>query len=346
MRHTVVQGWVCDEADPDRSIVVSIFANGLFVACTIANRFRGDLIAGGIGNGCHGFEFDLSGKVATVNSIALTVANSEYQLESFGTMNYQELNECLAASSQSPSPSTADLSLDADLLARLNHLTITNARKYRTAEPFPFVAFDDFLPSQAANRAHRDFPRPKAVDWFNFSDGYTEGKLAFSHVELLPASLKAIIQFFDSKPFLQFLENLTGIEGLIPDPYYMGGGLHQIERGGKLDIHVDFNRHPKLRLDRRLNLLLYLNEDWHEEYGGHLELWKRDMSAAAERILPVFNRCVIFNTSEWSYHGHPDPLNCPADRTRKSIALYYYTNGRPEEERAEPHLTLWRQRPD
>ena len=345
-RHTLLQGWAYDQSHSDRSAVVSVFADGWLAGCTIADRFRGDLGAAGIGDGCHSFEFDLAGKVAAVKHIEAWVANSDYQLPTFGDLDYEELNERLAASNRDPSPPAPGLALDRDLLARLDHLALTNARDYQRAQPFPFVVFDGFLPLEAARRALRDFPQPKAIDWFDRSDEHSQRKLGFTNVDLLPASLKGILDFFNSKPFLQFLERLTGIDGLIPDPYYMGGGLHQIQPGGKLDIHVDFNRHPKLRLDRRLNLLLFLNEDWREEYGGHLELWNRDMSAVAEKILPVFNRCVIFNTTEWSYHGHPDPLNCPPDRTRKSIAIYHYTNGRPEEEQAAPHLTLWQRRPD
>ena len=125
----------------------------------------------------------------------------------------------------------------------------------------------------------------------------------------------------------------------------MGGGLHQIERGGYLKIHADFNRHPKFNLDRRLNLLLYLNENWKEEYGGHLELWNNQMTACVRRISPIFNRCVIFNTTDFSYHGHPEPLTCPEHVTRKSLALYYYSNGRPETERSRPHGTLTQTRP-
>jgi hypothetical protein len=112
-----------------------------------------------------------------------------------------------------------------------------------------------------------------------------------------------------------------------------------------LKVHADFNRHTRLQLDRRLNLLCYLNRDWREEYGGHLELWDREMKACVKRILPVFNRCVVFSTTDFSYHGHPDPLNCPKGWSRKSLALYYYTNGRPLDERSGQHSTLFQLRP-
>src|SRR5204863_6284010 len=122
------------------------------------------------------------------------------------------------------------------------------------------------------------------------------------------------------------------IEGLIPDPYLFGGGLHQIERGGVLSVHADYNFHPVMHVDRRLNLLVYLNESWDPSWGGDLELWDRDMRRAVKTIEPVAGRCVIFGTTDFSYHGHPDPLTCPPEVTRRSLALYYYTNGRPAHE--------------
>jgi Rps23 Pro-64 3,4-dihydroxylase Tpa1-like proline 4-hydroxylase len=215
--------------------------------------------------------------------------------------------------------------------------------EYRSNSPFPNLYFDDFLPSAVAENALRDFPRPKELRWSEFS-GKNEVKLAFDQAEKLPTSIRDILYFFNSRPMLEFLETLTGINGLIPDPYFVGGGVHQINPGGFLEVHADFNKHTKLKLDRRLNVLLYLNKDWPEEYGGHFELWKQDMSASVRKILPLFNRMALFTTTSTSYHGHPLPLQCPPDRTRKSIAVYYYSNGRPEEEAQAGHDTLFQQR--
>lgn len=146
--------------------------------------------------------------------------------------------------------------------------------------------------------------------------------------------------------FLKFLEELTGITNLISDPSFRGGGLHNIYRGGKLGIHADFNKHERYGLDRRLNLLLYLNKEWREEYGGHIELWNREMKQCVRSYLPKFNRVVIFTTTETSFHGHPKPLSCPEYMSRKSLALYYYTNGRPEEVQGDNHSTIFKLRPD
>lgn len=227
---------------------------------------------------------------------------------------------------------------------KLMSLAREKAEEYQHNKPFPHIYFDDFLPVEAAEAALNEFPEPKQVSWQQF-DNPNEKKLAFDAVEKLPDGDRDVLYFLNSRPMLQFLETLTGIEGVIPDPYFVGGGLHQIRPGGKLGVHADFNIHAKLKLDRRINVLVYLNKDWKEEFGGHFELWNRAMTAAEAKILPVFNRCAIFSTTSWSYHGHPTPLACPPDRTRKSLATYYYTNGRPEEEVGESHTTIFKGRP-
>jgi Rps23 Pro-64 3,4-dihydroxylase Tpa1-like proline 4-hydroxylase len=140
---------------------------------------------------------------------------------------------------------------------------------------------------------------------------------------------------------MAFLEKLTGIAGLIPDPHLRGGGLHEIRQGGALGVHADFNFYKRLNLYRRLNLLIYLNANWAEEWGGHLELWDRTGKQCVQRVAPIFNRAVIFDTSNFSYHGHPHPLQCPPDRSRKSLALYYYTVEAPADEDRAPHTTLF-----
>lgn len=227
---------------------------------------------------------------------------------------------------------------------RLARLSAEHGGAYSSAEPFPHVVIDDFLPADALRAVADAFPKPGDLDWHVF-DNPSQKKLAFEDERRIESGALWLLYQLNSARFMQFLERLTGIEGLIPDPYFVGGGLHQIERGGFLKIHADFNRHPKFDLDRRLNLLLYLNENWEEGYGGHLELWDAGMKRCVRRVLPTFNRCVIFSTTDSSFHGHPEPLACPQGRTRKSLALYYYSNGRPEEEASGGHGTLMRPRP-
>ena len=227
---------------------------------------------------------------------------------------------------------------------RLAALAASLAERYRTAEPFPHVVIDDFLTNDVLSAVLEEFPLPSDPRWRRFDRG-NERKLAWDNVAECGPVTRRLLAEFNSSPCVDFLERLTGITGLIPDPHFVGGGLHQIESGGYLKIHADFNRHDRLSLDRRLNLLLFLNHDWRDEYGGHLEFWDRSMSTAVVRIAPIFNRCAIFSTTDFAFHGHPVPLACPDEVTRKSLALYYYSNGRPREEVGPRHTTTFLTRP-
>ena len=227
----------------------------------------------------------------------------------------------------------------------LDNLIQKYHQKYITAQPFPHVIIDNFFPENVLELILDEFPEPQQIKWKKF-ENYGEKKLASTSELQMGEFTRFLLYQLNSSVFINFLEQLTGIEGIIPDPHFVGGGLHQIEKGGFLKIHVDFNKHNKLNLDRRLNLLIYLNKHWKEEYGGHFELWNQDMTICEKKILPIFNRCVIFSTSEFSYHGHPNPLTCPENKTRKSLALYYYSNGRPTEEIANQHSTIFKERPE
>lgn len=215
--------------------------------------------------------------------------------------------------------------------------------RYRTAVPFPHIYFDDFLDPALLDAVLAEFPAPAQIKWQEF-DTAKEIKLASSVEANFGTMTRLLFYHLNSITFLEFLSEVTGVPDLIPDPGFEGGGLHQIRRGGKLGIHADFNSHHRYKLDRRLNVILYLNKDWREEYGGHLELWDRSVTRCEAKILPVFNRMMIFTTTDFTYHGHPDPLLCPEDRTRKSLALYYFTNGRPAEEVTGQHTTLFKER--
>ena len=213
--------------------------------------------------------------------------------------------------------------------------------RYAAAEPFPHIVLDGLFDDEVLDAVLREFPGPEGMKWRAF-DTPLERKLGYFHeTSTISNTIRDFLNDMNSFEMLLWLEALTGIEGLIPDPYFGGGGLHQIEPGGFLKVHADFNVHPKLKLDRRLNMLVYLNKEWRDEYGGHLELWDGDRSACRERILPLFNRTVIFSTTDTSFHGHPHPLTSPAGTSRKSVSLYYYTAGRPEWERSAPHDTIF-----
>ena len=211
------------------------------------------------------------------------------------------------------------------------------------AKPFPYVVFDNFFDPALLDRVLAEFPKPGEIKWQRFNNEH-EIKLASVSESSFGPTTRLLLYHLNSITFLEFLSSVTGIANLIPDACFDGGGLHQIVRGGKLAVHADFNKHPRYGLDRRLNLLLYLNKDWREEYGGLFELWNRDMTRCEAKILPLFNRLVVFGTTDFTYHGHPDPLQCPEGMTRKSLALYYFSNGRSAEEISGEHSTLFQAR--
>ncbi|MDQ3032896.1 MAG: 2OG-Fe(II) oxygenase [Myxococcota bacterium] len=219
-----------------------------------------------------------------------------------------------------------------------------HASGYRSAAPFAHTVIDGLFPREVLDRVVEEFPSPRSEGWERYDDPLQK-KLGSRDEERVGASTRLLLHELNSAPFVQFLEELTGISGLVPDPWFEGGGLHQIERGGMLKVHVDFNKHTLLGLDRRINVLIYLNEDWDEAWGGHLELWDTEMKRAERRIAPRFNRMVVFNTTDFANHGHPDPLQCPEHRQRRSLALYYYSNGRPASEVAASHTTIFKRRP-
>lgn len=224
----------------------------------------------------------------------------------------------------------------------------SNADIYAKANPFPCVTIDNFLPVDVAERILEEFPPPE-FDGYSQPDNTWQkrklGRVQDKKFSGLSPYVRLALNELNAMGAVEFLEQLTGIKGLIPDPHFRGGALHQILPGGKLAIHADFNQDRARNLKRRLNMLIYLNKDWEPHYGGDLELWNEAMTQCEQRITPIFNRAVIFSTNKTSYHGHPDPLECPPGCTRKSIALYYYTAGQDDEVLEPFHSTLWQCRP-
>jgi len=210
---------------------------------------------------------------------------------------------------------------------------LINKKKFYNAKPFPHIVFDNFFKKNFLEKILNDFPdlqQKKNSIKYNVQN---EKKFALNQFKLFPVSIKVLFNFLNSNFFLNFLQNISSIdEKLIADKNLHGGGLHQIKSGGFLKIHSDFNRHPVKNLDRRLNVLIYLNKNWKKKYGGELEFWDKHMRNCKKKILPTFNKMVIFSTTDFSNHGHPDPLKCPNNLSRKSIAIYYYSKGRPPSE--------------
>ena len=223
---------------------------------------------------------------------------------------------------------------------------------YALANPFPHIVIDDFISKDLAIQCYNQMSQHE--DWmFDSMMGYPEDERdsqvnkwwtpydsdSKNKIESdMPAVWKCL-QYFNSRPFLLFLEKLTGIKDLIADVDFEGGGIHKIKNGGRLELHSDYNKHPNKDIWRRINLLLYLTPNWN--YNGHLDLYEKEPLVKVKSILPTFNRAVIFNTTDDSIHGHPIPLICPDEVSRYSFALYYFTKDRPEHEKSDSKAAIW-----
>ena len=231
------------------------------------------------------------------------------------------------------------------LMAPVNNQSLGKelTEAYQAASPYPHIVIDDFLPPALLEKVLAHFDAIEAVGSEMVFDRPQERFKASFQPDTLDTELRQLFYSFNSKPFIKVMENITGIKGLIPDPYFMGAGIHEIKQGGHLSVHADFNHHMLMNLERRINVLIYLNKDWRQEYGGSLELWDERMTRCEHDIVPLFNRCVIFNTTSNSQHGNPQPIAHPDGISRKSIALYYYTATWDGSKRA--HTTQFQVRP-
>jgi Rps23 Pro-64 3,4-dihydroxylase Tpa1-like proline 4-hydroxylase len=218
------------------------------------------------------------------------------------------------------------------------------ASQFQSATPFNYIVIDDFLNQSILKDILNDFDNQDFSTWDkrNHDKIQIKWRSDWKDDNDVPENTRNLIQYFNSGNFLRYLSKITGIQGIIPDPYLTGGGFNQINQGGTLAVHADGNWHDLMGVHRRLNVILYLNEDWQDEWGGHLELWSKtkdnNPNRCEEKISPLLNRLVIFRTDDFSFHGHPTPLKCPDDRSRRSLILYYYTNTRPLDEVVDINL--------
>jgi Rps23 Pro-64 3,4-dihydroxylase Tpa1-like proline 4-hydroxylase len=229
----------------------------------------------------------------------------------------------------------------------VNEAVLDNAT-YQTV-PFAHTVIDDFLQREPLTHIFKevnDLRNEQAQDYYtNPKWPYEYNKFGFeSHSGEF---LSELFTELNSNEFVEKIERLTGIYGLIRnDTRLKGAGVHRITKGGYLGVHTDFNSYYKegVKLDRRINLLIYLNPQWKEEYNGQLWLCDKNSHRCVKKILPLINRCVIFNTTSKSLHGHPEPLNVPDNIRRQSIAVYYYTENKTGDidfEGEKEHPTLW-----
>jgi hypothetical protein len=222
------------------------------------------------------------------------------------------------------------------------------ARRFAPRAPFRHVVIDNFLSDDFAAQLLREFP-PFERGNSRTENGGLGNKSTVERIRELGSSFKALDDLIQSREFLDLVGRITSIPDLLYDPWYFGGGTHESRESQDLDPHVDFNRHPVEHWHRRLNLIVYLNHEWEDAWGGSLDLHSdpRERGDRIIRIAPLYNRCVIFETTETSWHGF-SRIVFPESRkqlTRKSIALYFYTRERPPEEIADTHSTIYVDRP-
>lgn len=210
--------------------------------------------------------------------------------------------------------------------------TPDQSRDFRNAEPFPHLVVDNFWSDDELRMAAAEFPVPADPRWKTYPDPKEWGKRCMDDPSTWSRGVGQLMAHLCSEVMCEALEDLTGHRGLTPDP--LGGGMHMTGTGGRLDMHVDFNIHPDGKRLRKLNLLVFLNDEWDREWGGTLYLGP----GMEKAVVPTWNRTVIFECSEESWHGHPGPIE--GDHWRKSVACYYYV---PMDKAAEvtPHTTEW-----
>lgn len=219
------------------------------------------------------------------------------------------------------------------------HKNIENLKKAFDKKPFKYVVIDNFLDNDIAESILAEFP-DITPEWVDARGLHTKNKWTQPSVE--GSIAYEFYEKINSSDFLDSLSQVTKIEDLVADKSLEGAGFHQTTDKGFLNVHIDFNRHHKDHsLDRRLNLIVYFNKDWKESDGGFLELWDMEKNKRIENISPIFNRCVIFETNQVSYHGQPVPVNCGNGKSRKSLSAYYYTKGREDISFVEAHNTKY-----
>jgi Rps23 Pro-64 3,4-dihydroxylase Tpa1-like proline 4-hydroxylase len=219
--------------------------------------------------------------------------------------------------------------------------------EFDAAEPFRHVVIEGFLEPDFAREAARSFPTFDQARQLGFSFDFVNErrKIQITDAARFPDPIARLDRALASPAFLADLEHVTGIPRLVADEQLAGGGIHVTGPHGRLDVHVDFNYAEERGLHRRLNILVYLNEDWDEGWGGEVELWDRRVRHCHRSLAPSLNRCLIFETSEISFHG-VRPLRCPPERARQSFAAYYYTREPPAGWDGRTHSTIFRARPD
>jgi len=300
------------------------------VACLLLNGAFGDLE-----NGAFGWD---GWNTTEVQELVASTKQGARRLKSqrIKQRDYHNYGRAVAELAEALSPD------------RLKKLANDYRQAYASADPFPHVMIDNMFPESTLRLLSKELPEETKIGskcWVKAGQCYARTnarggqadpneflKSALENEATMGIHTKVVFDFLKGSAFVRFLEDLSGITEIIADPHYRGSGVHVTSPGGMLRVHSDFNTYAAYKLRRRVNSFIFLNDRWPDKYGGHLELWNRNMSSCRQRIAPSWGRFVAFSSNDFSYHGHPEPLTAPDGRFRRSLALYYYTQGAPKED--------------
>ncbi len=217
----------------------------------------------------------------------------------------------------------------------------------RGSKPVPNMCLDNFLDESFAESVLASYPslEEAAKVGRSFKAVNERNKIQVTDSQKFAEPVAELSRALASPEFLGFMSYVFDIPNLLADAQLVGGGIHQTGPRGHLDVHIDFNFIEDRQLHRRLNILVYLNKGWKPEWGGNIELWDKDVAHCIHSFSPVFNRCVVFETNEISYHG-VTAVKCPEGQSRKSFAAYYYTREAPAHYTGLNHTTIFKARPD
>jgi hypothetical protein len=226
--------------------------------------------------------------------------------------------------------------IDIDLIINKYHPK-DYAIDYAHGEPVPWLVFDDFLPEDLLCLVQDEIDLIPAHVWSKFTRAGSMMQEC-NNLKFAP-TIRDLALNLNSHEFLQWLESMTGIDRIVPDPHFIGAGLMRCYAGDSLKLHTDFNWNEQLHLNRCLSMILYLSRDWQESWQGSLEFWDFDRTKCLHRIVPKPNRLLIWNYDERLIHGHPQPLTCPDTASRDGLRMFYFTsNATPL---SQPHRSLY-----
>ena len=210
-------------------------------------------------------------------------------------------------------------------IINLNNLK-KNLKLFSNNKPFDHCIIDNFFENKLAKKLEKEFPIYSSKIWQGYNNPI-EVKKVCNNWNLFPENTYKVFNYLNSDKFIHYLNKIVSKKKVYPDIGLNGGGWHIHKRGGKLNTHLDYSIHPKLKLQRKLNLIVYLNSNWKQNWGGSLGFWNNKNSKSPGKLIksifPKFNRAILFDTTQNSWHGLPEPLRCPKNQFRKSIAIYY-----------------------